>query len=873
MEIITSHMNADFDAFASMLAAKKLYPNAELVFPGSQEKKLRDFFEAFQPAKYLRIKDVDIKDITRLVCVDVKSPERLGPLRAALANPSVDVHIYDHHVHEETDIHGSLEVLDTVGAASTIMTELLKERGRAPEPMEATILCMGIYEETGNLLFPTTTERDVQAVAYLMHCGASLNIVSSYLKTELNVDELDALGELAHGATEILTGGPRVLLARASSEKYLGDAAHLAHRLMDLRGTDAVIIMLRMEGKVVVVARSRAPELNVAEVMEALGGGGHPTAASATVKDMPLDLLQEQIIEIIHAVVKPGKFAIDVMTRPVITVDEQSTMAEAEAVMTRHGINVLPVSRGKLYLGLISRENVEKAIFHGFQQASVMDFASTDDVAAERYTPIRDIRAVMIEQNQRFMPVVENGEIIGAITRTDLLRAMYEDYLRRSGIKEPFVEERPSLRKNLKAFMKNRFPTEIYDLLEQAGRTAEAMGYQAYLVGGSVRDMLRGEENLDMDIVIEGDGILFAQEFAKHLHGRVHPHERFGTAKLVTDTMRLDIATSRDEYYESPASLPKVQMSSIKRDLYRRDFTINTLAVKLNPDDMGRLVDFFGGQQDLKEKTIRVLHNLSFVEDPTRAFRAFRFAQRFGFRLSKHTENLIKSALKMKLFDRLTGSRLHEEFELIFEEKDPVPVIRQMADIGLIEVIHPELNLTERLEAILDSTYDVLQWFDLLFTEERPEKANIYLMALLCELKEEEVNAAFTRLMVPEKVSENLIRDMRFAEEARKKLPAIDPAVIYDALAPLHLEALLFAMATTVNDEKKKEISHFLLELRKVRPLLGGDDLKRLGVEPGPVYAEILSRLLHERLRGNLRSRDDEEQYVKEHCMRHPHAT
>ena len=179
---------------------------------------------------------------------------------------------------------------------------------------------------------------------------------------------------------------------------------------------------------------------------------------------------------------------------------------------------------------------------------------------------------------------------------------------------------------------------------------------------------------MTLTLLLRGDGISFAKTFGRKLNAKVRIHERFGTAKIILSPesgvqssgtelktqdskLKIDVATARTEYYESPASLPKVETSSIKKDLYRRDFTINTLAVKLNLKDFGLLIDFFGGQRDLREKIIRVIHNLSFIEDPTRAFRAIRFSERFGFKLSKHTETLIKSTLKLDLFSRTFRSK------------------------------------------------------------------------------------------------------------------------------------------------------------------------------------------------------------------------
>lgn len=869
MEIITTHINADFDAFASMVAAKKLYPDAEAVFPGSQEKKLREFMDSFHPFPVKRVREIDFSAVTRLVVVDAKSPARLGPLAELLRRPGIEVHVYDHHAHEEDDIHGSVEVLEKAGAASTIFAGIFKEKRIKPAPMEATILCLGIYEETGNLLFPSTTEKDVEAVAWLLRCGASLNIVSTYMKTEMSADELVTLNELTRSAKELVIGGLRIVIAKASRERYLGDAAHLAHRIMDMEYTDAAIIMLGMEGKILIVGRSRAPELNIAGVMEEFGGGGHPTAASATIKDLPLEIIEEKLVAALNETIKPGKFAMDVMTTPVITMNAGSTIKEAESMMTRYGVNVLPVERDGTYQGIISREVVEKSIFHGLMESPVMEFTTTDAATAERYTPIGEVESQMVEQNQRFMPVLEGGGIVGAITRTDLLRSMYEEHLRRSHIKKAVAEEKMPAGKNLGSWLRNKLPPEIYELLRAAGETAESLNFTAYLVGGSVRDMLRGEENLDMDIVIEGDGIRFAREFGKRLNARVHPHERFGTAKLITrNGFKLDVASARTEYYESPAALPVVQVSSIKKDLYRRDFTINTLSVKLNPGEIGKLVDFFGGQRDIKEKTIRVLHNLSFVEDPTRAFRAFRFAERFGFRISRHTENLIKSALKMSLFDKLSGSRLYEELLLIFGEKDPVLVIKSLSDFGLLGVIHPNLGLTERLHDLLNSVHDTLLWFDLLFTEEAPEKPRIYLMALVAELKDNEKDEALERIAVPPKVKRHVVGGIREAGEALRPLPLKDPALIHEALSRLGLETLLYAMSLTRSDEKKKEISRYLLELRRTATDITGEDLKHMGIPPGPIYSRLLKDALKEKMRGKLKSREDEIRFVRERAKK-----
>ncbi len=863
MDIITSHHNADFDSLASMIAAKKLYPDAFLAFPGSQERKVRDFIEVFHPAEIRKLRDIEPAEIRRLIIVDTKQPDRIGMFAEAAKNRDVQIHIFDHHPLEKGDIRGSVERIETVGATATIFTELLKEKGLHPDPMEATILALGIYEETGCLLFPSTTERDLNAVSYLIRRGAILNIVSEYVKTDLGREELEILNDLLKSCREVVIRGIRVMIAKTSRDSYFGDAALLAHKVMDMEDIDAVVLILGMQGRIVLVGRSRVRELDVAALLKEFGGGGHQAAASATIRGDSLETVEEQIFRSIPEHIKPGQIAADIMTSPVISIPWASTIRDAEDTMTKFGVNVLPVIKDGEYAGLISRETVEKAIFHGFKKNPIADFCSTEKLTVTADTPIRDIETMMIEHNQKFMPVLEGRKITGAITRTDLLRVLYEEFLKkRRPDKGELVDIHFSSR-NLSSWLKDRFPAEIVEILKLSGSIAEGSGFSAYLVGGSVRDLLLGKANLDIDIVIEGDGIQFANMLAERIKARVKPHKKFGTAKVKRGTLHIDIATARTEYYESPAALPKVETSSIKKDLYRRDFTINTLAIRLNPNGFGLLIDFFGGQRDLKEKTIRVLHNLSFVEDPTRAFRAIRFSERFGFRLSRHTAFLMKSALEMNLFAKLSGTRLYEELLLSFNETNPSLTLKRFSDHGLLKVIHEKIVFDRQLESEVESAGETLAWYNLLYLDQKIEKGILYLMTLLSHLDVRERTETLARLSTPPKARAIILAGVEQQREILASLPAGDPVSLYRLLAGRELEIILFSMSSTKDTGKKKDISHFLIELRKVQPMLKGNDLKKLGLPQGPLYTKILHELRDERLAGRLKTWSDEIDFVK----------
>ncbi len=868
MDIITSHINADFDAFASALAAKKLYPDAVIVFPGSMEKKVRDFIDAFQPLKISKIKDITFEQVRRLIIVDTKSPERIGNFKKLLSSKEVKVHIYDHHPFSKEDIRGDVEVIKNVGAVSTIFTEIIQSKKIPLTSLEATILCLGIYEETGSLTYTSTTYSDLMAVAYLLKRGANLNIVSNFLRTELSVEEFALLNDIVRSLREVVIHGVRIKIGKGTIEGF-GDIAHLAHRVMDMEEIDATVLLIGMSDKILMVGRSRAAEIDMSKVLSEFGGGGHPFAASATVKEVPFEILEERLIEALKKHVRPLKVAKDVMTTPVIVIRHDNSIKDAEDMMTRYGVNVLPVVIKDKYIGILSREVVEKAIFHGFGKKRCADFATADVFTVSLDTQIFEIEKTMIEQNQRFAPVIEGEKIIGAITRTDILRALYEDFLKKQRITSRETAEQVSVSERiLSRVLKEKLPSHLYEFLVIAGKVADELKFNAYLVGGCVRDILRGEENLDIDIVVEGDGIAFAKKLGEQIEAKVKFHHRFGTAQVIyqkteDSLLKIDVATARTEYYESPAALPKVEVSSIKKDLYRRDFTINTLAVKLNKKDFGLLIDFFGGQRDLKDRAIRVLHNLSFIEDPTRAFRAVRFSERFGFKLTKHTENLIKSVMAMNIFEKLSGTRLYDELILTFNETNPIKTLKRLGDYDLLSVMHPKISFSSELESFLQSVHDTITWFELLFLNEKYDKAIIYIMALLDKLSRQEREAALTRLSVPLNIKDRVLKGFEAAEAILKNLKPDSPVDIYHLLVGRYIEIVLFSMALTQDNEKKKAISHFLIELRNIKPLLKGHDLKNLGILPGPEYSKILQKILDEKLMKRLQTKQEEIEFVK----------
>ncbi|UCG11240.1 MAG: CBS domain-containing protein [Deltaproteobacteria bacterium] len=877
MEIITTHINADFDAMASMIAAKKLYPTAAMVFPGSQEHNLREFFveSTFYFFDFARVKDLDFSQIHRLILVDTRQAGRIGKFKSLVTDPKVDIHIYDHHPDSEDDVSGSVEVIRPVGATVTLLTEIIKKRGIALTPDEATIIALGLYEDTGSFTFTSTTPADYDAASFLLEQGANLNTVSDMLTRELTAEQISLLHDLIHSATTHTINTIPICIARASVDKYVGDFALLAHKLMDMENLNVLFALARMEDRIYVVARSRLPDVNVGEFAAAFGGGGHPSAASATIKDLTLIQVEEELFRLLQSWVNPGRQASQLMSSPVISVPPELSLQEAADLFTRYNINATPVVDEGCLVGILSRQMIDKGIYHGLESVAVRDFMSTEFSRVSPDASLIEIQEHIVDRQQRLLPVVQGEKVVGVITRKDLLNMLLNDPSRiPTYLYEPVHESGNKRRKNVANIMTEQLPRRINEVLQEAGQVAERLGYKAYAVGGFIRDLVLRRPNLDIDLVVEGDGIEFAKSLAKDNSARVRSYKKFGTAVVIfPDGFKIDVATARLEYYEYPAALPTVELSSLKLDLYRRDFTINTLAVELNPGRLGQLIDYFGAQRDFKDKAIRVLHNYSFVEDPTRVFRAIRFEQRFGFRLGRHTSNLIVNAVKMDLLVQLSGRRLTNELKLLLSEDDPAPAVRRMNEYKLFPFLHPDITYGPQTERLVEEIRSVLAWYDLSFLGNGCRRWLVYLLAVADPLGALGLEEFCHRLELPPRLTSWLLEGRARSISVGHTFYRNDdlkPSEVYHLLEGFDPEWLLFMMAKTRQEGTRRAISIYFQNLKEVRPILRGRDLQQMGIEPGPVYRQILNRLLDGRLNGEMTSREEEVEFVRQHFIEGP---
>lgn len=873
MDLIATHINADFDCLGSMIAAHRLYPGAAMVFPGGQERTLREFFlkSAQYAFDFQRLRDLDLEKVDRLILVDVRQSNRIGPLEKLAHRPGITLHIYDHHPDSAADLRGEIEHVRAVGSTVTVLSHLFIERGITPSVDEATMMMLGLYEDTGSLTFATTTVDDYRAAAFLLEHGANLNTVASMLAQELSPDQVRLLNDLIANRNVINVHGIDISVTHASVDYFVGDIAALAHKLRDIENLDALVVAVRMESRIFLVARSRRPEVNAGEILNEFGGGGHASAAAASVRDLTLLQVLEGLPDVLQRHVHPQWQVRHLMSSPVKSVAPGDTVKFAHQLFSRFNINAVPVLDKGHVCGVFTRQVADKAIYHGLGEQPVSEFMTGELHTVTPETPVEELKELIVAGSQRFVPVLVNDRLVGAVTRTDLLRhlaASSGGAPRAAGMGKP--PGKLLRRAQVQRLMRGRLPQAIQALLADLGTVADRSGVTAFVVGGFVRDLLLNKPNLDVDVVVEGDGIAFAEAFARDHGCRVRCHHKFGTAVVIfPDGFKLDVASARLEYYLYPGALPDVEHASLKLDLYRRDFTINTLAIALNHLQFGELVDHYGGVRDLEESAVRVLHNLSFIEDPTRMFRAVRFEQRLGFHIGRQTEQLLRSAVRLGVLERISGKRLANELLLILAEREPLPALDRLAAFDLLKALHPSLARRPDFHASFNEARRVMDWYDLLYTGRPCRRQLCYLLVLTALLSGEGMRGFCQRLDLPQRDMDILVtqrsaglRLLRRLERRRGTARPPRSADLHRWLSPFTTEIILFLMAVTGQERVRQWLSRYITYLRNVRPLLTGHDLKRLGVPPGPGYKTVLHDLLQARLNGEIATVDDERRLV-----------
>lgn len=843
MDIILAHRQIDFDALASMVAAQKLYPNSVLVIDGKPNVYVQDFLALSKDQlRFLKAQEVNVDEVSKVVLVDTHELKRAGTLGEKVAKiPDVEVEIYDHHPYA-----GSLKpgmVIDLVGACATLLVEKLAGFGLPLSSFEATLIAIGIYDDTGSLLFDSTTVRDVRAVAYLLEKGANLGVIAEYLRKPLAEEQKELLQQLLdQGQTEFFEGLP-VYLSYAESKDYVGGLALLAHRVGELEGTDTWFLLVKMDNRVYIVGRSRGRGLPVNGLLEVFGGAGHARAASATIKDGDLSVLLRQLRSAIKSRATRPHLVRDMMSYPVKTVTPETRLGEVEKILLRYGHTGVPVTDDKSLVGIISRRDVDKAIRHGLQHAPVKGFMTRNVVTVEAEATLDEVQRVLVQHDIGRLPVVEGGNLVGIVSRSDVLRLIHGGAV---PIETQLVRERSvAMRQDILDLIE-QLPVEERKILEAVRDTAQEEGCSVYLVGGFVRDLLLSFHSRDLDFVVEGNGGQFAQALLKRLPGgKLTQHVKFGTAQIsFPNGSHLDVASTRLEYYSFPGALPQVEESCLRDDLFRRDFTINAMAICLNSERFGELVDYYGGKRDLQQSKIRFLHNLSFIEDPTRMLRAIRFVGRYHFKLAKETLEALFTAIETEVLLKLSLERFTEELLLILKEENYLSMGQTLIRSGLFQAWFGEdYSWNFNLADIKEST----NW-----------PLNVRWLSSVSRMESSDIEELMGRLSL----NKTLRDETQHFLHLRKALLETVALGELDQLLTKAPNGVVMVLAR--DDRFKHRIMDCLEAEKRIHMTLDGNTLMQMGLKQGPEIGKILEKVRTAWLEGQIRSSEEERKIAQQ---------
>ncbi|MCK8827096.1 CBS domain-containing protein [Natroniella acetigena] len=871
MEIIISHQRTDFDGLAAMVAAQKIYPQAKMVFAGGTTNNVKEYMSLYKnriPIKYPS--DIDKSQVTKIIIVDTRVAFRLGSFSELVQQDEIEVVVYDHHLNRQNCLQDVTEIIEPLGATTTILVEQIRQRKIGLTSFEATLFTLGIYEDTGCLVFNSTTARDAKVVAYLLELGANLEIVEKYIDYSLNRQQQQLFNKLLDSAYKVTSKGFCISFFQAEVEEYIPDISLLAHKLDELHNVDALFVLVKSGNKVLIIGRSNHDSINVAQVLNYFGGGGHARAAAATIKRnnvQDLIELQQELLKVAKENIVPSVLAENIMSSPVKTVTPDTSMREADELMLRYGHSGLVVEENERLVGIISRRDIDKVRNHNLLHAPVKGYMSTNVVTIEAETSLKEAQDLIVKHDIGRLPVTDQqGELVGIITRSDLLKLLYgtDDYIKnRQNLYGRSLVELQEKRYNIDEKLK-LIKERIMEVLKLAARLADFLEADLYLVGGFVRDLLLEQGSLDLDLVVEGNGIKFARKLAQELNGDLNVHHEFETATIsLGNNLNLDVSTTRVEYYSDIASLPEIEPGSIQQDLFRRDFTINALAIQLNQDSFGQLVDFFDGKVDLEQGLIRLLHNFSLHDDPTRIFRGLRFASRYQYQFESETEKLIRQAVDLDVVDKLSNNRLIAEVKKGLNDAQPLSFIKLLFDYDLLSYLSNNISWNQTKEELAVNLSKIIEWSDSLAVTFNIEEWLLYFTLLVAGLEKKEIKILVADFNLSSDCLQRLLFSLEVDQVIEQLLVAEKKSRIYFILKELAIEDILFLLA-----RESKLIERVKLYLENLQWLdieVSGEDIIDLGYQPAPGFKKVLEEVKKAKLDGEVEGYQQERQFLEEY--------
>lgn len=833
MKVILSHTNLDFDGFASMLAAKKLFPDAEVVLPSKLSAEVEHFFAIYKDTfPYTRSNQIPWEQITEVILVDTNSRKRTGNFHEKIPDHA-KFRLFDHHP-ESDETEESIEShIEQIGSTITLLYEQIRDRNLPISPFEATVFALGVYSDTGSFTYNHTTSRDLAAASQFLEEGANLRVVDQFREPPLKEEQQMLFQTLLDRMVTETVDGLVVCVSWHSQKGYTGHLATVASKLLQVSGADAVIAIVEMGNKTFITTRAQSERIDLLPLIKTYDGGGHHQAASANVNQTPAETVYKSIAKKLHMITLPAMTAKDMMSSPVRVIAPDTSIETASKMLYRYGHTGFPVVENERITGIISRRDVDKALHHKLGHAPVKGYMNRNPITIRPDTTIEEIRELMIEDQIGRLPVMDGNEVAGIVSRSDVIRAMHGkqsmNFTSLTGSSVP-------MKRQLTETMRRQLHPDLFSILSLIGSAAEQLNMSAYLIGGMVRDLLLQHTNEDMDIVVEGDGIVLAEELKANYGGQIRTHSEFRTATWKHPAgYKIDLTSARTEYYDFPAALPKVELSTIKEDLFRRDFTINAMGICISGKEFGDLLDYFHGFEDLNKGRIRTLYNLSFVEDPTRILRAVRFESRFGFQMDEQTEDLaIQSANNLL---SVSKSRQSSELSRMFYEEDPLQSFRRLKALSVTSyILSSKIN-----EDQVEKRIRTFNYYRSACTPDQSDFSPASWIAYIAMFYFD-VNEEFHQLQgyAERKQERKLLHDLRNIIPLIRQINACSSRADLHRLLVHYTDEAIAAGASHCLTVETGLLLDYLLKRQALTFTLTGQDLIEAGYRPSPDFKQML---------------------------------
>lgn len=839
MQVVLLQEGADLDALSSAYGLTLLNKRLKIVLPNSLNSSVLQAIEEFKNRfkdKVIKKQQLEWNKVKRVYLTDSHhTPE----------NYDGEIIVYDHHEITQKNKKNIKLHIDNTGSATTIVVEKIKKRNIKLSTEDATILALGIYEDTGNFKFPSTTKKDIKALEYLLNFGIDFNRLRKILEDRFDREDIYVLDSLLKNINTFEINGKQIGITYFN-DKYSKDLSRLLKYIKDFENLNAFFAVIGQKNKVSIIGRSKDEDVDVALILSLFGGGGHWYAASAKVKGFSV----KEIYDILKFTISEKKLKVEDLLEKKIPVLKSDDSVSRFRELPHFPLYIVVDSQGK-YQGVIYDKTLKDLIKHGFENEIVSDYIQ-DVITLTSSMYIFQLLRLLKTTDQEIFPVVDGGLFLGIITRDILLKKLFHEETKIQ------LETKPKKR-NINFLINKSFPKEILDELRFIGEISKDLGFRTFLVGGVVRDIVMGKQNLDIDLLVEGDATILLTEYAKKKGYSYFFYKEFLTGYIKTDSgLKIDFATARREIYDYPGAYPRIEKATVEEDLIRRDFTINTLIVEITAGNFGTLFDYFGGLRDIKEKRIRILHPVSFIEDPIRILRAIRFAGRFDFKLQKDTEILLKKAVKNDLLNYAPPGRIKLELELIVNEEKILQILRLMETYGILYSLFEIEKLSSEIVSKIQKVKDMMVIFKEIFSFE-PSKTFIYLITLISVKPLEEAYMILKNY--------HFDKEARYLETIYKYVSILKENGHISSYINLLKENKEIILATVILSED--EISDKIIDIYKkyTNPLITGKDLIELGLKPSSEFKKILEDINYRYLIGEFEKKEDCIKYIKENYI------